>query len=355
MAFSDPDLARLLKTLPGDAAGLMRFVADHDLLALTIPRDLGGRGAPLGRGVDLTFELSRRSGSAGLTYAMHLAQLHSWAAHVKGSTYLAQELRSLIATRKLVASVVSEPETGGNIHRTTAVMAQSELRKETSNTSYVPDAGAFLVTAMDHSGAKPVQRLVMVRADATDAVETRRNHLMGFKDIDNRAWSFTFRYPPEAVFSETFATIAATTMTAATHLLWAGLWSGLAARALDTAARFAKTELPPDIAAAVQTQLSALRNQHYVLNALIRDNLRPQPTPFAAAAAINRLKIIGSDSARDTALACLQIVGLRGYAETGPYSLSEVVCDAISGPLMVANARLQANTAGIDRYSEERP
>ena len=355
MTYGDAALADLLKSLPGDAAGLMRFLADHDLLALTIPAGFGGRGAPLADGVSLTYDLARRSGSAGLTYAMHLAQLHTWAAHVKGSSYLADELRHLIASRKLVASVVSEPDTGGNIHRATAVMGQTEVTKETSNTSYVPDAGAFLVTAMDTSGPKPVQRLVLVRADATGAVEKRRNHLMGFKDIDNRAWSFTFRYPPEAVFADPFATIASTTMTAATHLLWAGLWSGLAARALDTASRFAKAELPPDIAAPVHGQLSTLRNQHYVLNALIRDNLAPNPSPFAAAAAINRLKIVGSEAARDITLACLQIIGLRGYAESGPYSLSEVVRDAISGPLMVANARLQSNTAGIDRFSEERP
>jgi len=354
MAFSDPAIAKALKSLPGDAAGMMAFLADQDLLALTVATEFGGRGAPLADGVELSFELARRSGSAGLTYAMHLAQLHTWAAHVKGSGYLGAELGALVASRKLVASVVSEPETGGNIHRATAVLGQTALHKETSNTSYVPQAGAFLVTATDHDGPKPVQRLVMVRADATEAVEKRRNHLMGFKDIDNRAWSFAFCYPPEAVFAEPFATIAAATMTAATHLMWAGLWSGLAARALETATRFVK-ELPPDIAGPVQTQLSALRNQHYVLNALIRDNLRPQPSPFGAAAAINRLKITGSEAARDIALACLQIIGLRGYAETGPYSLSEVVCDAISGPLMVANARLQANTAGIDRFSDERP
>jgi hypothetical protein len=105
----------------------------------------------------------------------------------------------------------------------------------------------------------------------------------------------------------------------------------------------------------VQFQLSTLRNQHYVLNAMIRDNLAPNPSTFAAAAAINRLKIVGSEAARNIALACQQIIGLRAYAESGPYSLSEVVRDVISGPLMVANARLQANTAGIDRFSEERP
>ena len=91
-----------------------------------------------------------------------------------------------------------------------------------------------------------------------------------------------------------------------------------------------------------------------LLNAMIRDNLVPA-TPFAVAARINRLKIEGSDTACHIALGCLTLIGPRGYAEGGPYSLSEVVRDVLSGPLMVANARLQANTAGIDRYSEERP
>jgi acyl-CoA dehydrogenase len=359
MHLSDPALAKTLATLPNPAgtpvercATLMRWTADNDLLALTVPRDHGGRGATLADAVQVTFDLARKSGSAGLTYAMHLGQLHTWAAHAR-TPYLTDQLRHLTASRKLVASVVSEPETGGNIHRATATLASTDLQKDTSNTSYVPDTGAFLVTAMDTSGPKPVQRLVLVRADATDAREIRVNRLMGMNGIDNRAWSFTFRYPPEAVFSEPFASIASTTMTAATHLLWAALWSGLAARALDTAARYAKAELtdPP------LPRLSELRNRHYTLNALIRDNLpgnRPA-SPFAAAAQINRLKIVASETACDIALACLQIIGFRGYAEGGPYSLSEPLRDVLSGPLMVSNARLQANTASIDRFSEERP
>ena len=367
MPLADPDLARILATLPAPlgtpverCAALMHWTAETDLLALTVPREFGGRGATLADALQVTFDLSRRSGSAGLTYAMHLSQVHSWAAHAAGSRYLSDELASFVAARRLLASAVSEPETGGNIHRATAIMSgsdQMELHKDTSNTSYVPDAGAFLVTAMDMSGPKPVQRLVMVRADATQAVEKRRNALMGMQGIDNRAWSFTFRYPRAAVFAEPFASIASTTMTAATHLLWAALWSGLAARALDTARRYAKAELPEGAAAPVLTRLSELRNRHYLLNALIRDNLpgaRPA-SPFAAAAQINRLKIMASETACEIALACLHITGFRGYAEAGPYSLSEALRDVLSGPLMVSNARLQANTAGVDRFSEERP
>lgn len=341
-------------------AALMAWCADQGLLALTVAQDHGGAGLTLAHAVQVTFDLARRSGSAGLTYAMHTGQMHTLSAHAK-TPYLVDTLRHVVAARGLVASVVSEPETGGNIHRATAVLAPDgsamTLHKTTSNTSYVPDAAAFLVTAMDTGGPRPVQRLVVVRADATTAVDVRRNHLMGMQGIDNRAWAFDFRFPPEAVMDAPFATIASATMTAATHLTWAALWSGLAARALDTASRFVKTELPADgpEAGLNLRLLSELRNQHYQLNAMIRDNLTPLPQPFAAAAAINRLKIAGSDLACHIVTQCLRITGLRGYAEGGPYALSEPLRDVLSGPIMVANARLQANTMGIDRYSPERP
>ena len=347
-------LANLTAALPVPLQAQMTYLADHDLLALTVPTEFGGRGWAIRDAIDLTFAMARRNGSAGLTYAMHTAQLHSWAAHIKDNAYLADELRHLVASRRLVASVVSELQTGGDIHKATATLG-TVLHKTTSNTSYVPQAGAFLVTAMDLSGPKPVQRLVMARADATAAKELRRNALMGMNHIHNAAWEFSFTYPPQAVFAEAFSAIASTSMTPATHLLWAALWSGLSARALDTAHKFAKSELPPDVAAQVLIKLSELRNRHYTLNALIRDNLAPAASPFAGSANINRLKIIGSETAVAITQGCMTLIGLRAYAEGGAYSLSDVVRDALSGPLMVANARLQANTASIDRYSEDRP
>ena len=351
-------LSKLIAALPRSMPAQLDHVAEHNLLALTVPVELGGRGWLMADAVALTFAMARRNGSAGLTYAMHGAQLHSWAAHVKGNAYLADQMRDLIATRRLVASVVSEPQTGGNIHTATATLGAEKgniLHKTTSNTSYVPQAGAFLVTAMDVAGAKPVQRLVMVRADATTAREVRRNSLMGMNDICNAAWDFSFAYPPDAVFADPFGSIASASMTPATHLLWAATWSGLAARALETGHAFARTELPPDLAAQMQVKLSELRNKHYALNALIRDNLAPATNPFAAAANTNRLKIMASQWASEIAQGCLTLIGLRAYAEDGPFSLAEVVRDSLSGPLMVANGRLQGNTAGIDRYSEDHP
>ncbi len=133
------------------------------------------------------------------------------------------------------------------------------------------------------------------------------------------------------------------------------MWSGLAARALDTAGSCVKTELP-DSAESV-TNLSELRNRHYRINALIRDNLPAAraSSSFAAAVQINRLKIVASEAACEITLACLQIIGFHGHAEGGPYSLSEPLRDVLSAPLMVSNPLLQATTRGVDRFPKNDP
>ncbi len=367
MPIFDPAIAERLAAMPrpeGTAnarcAALMNWCAGAGLLHFTLAPGFGGEGAPLSQAIAVAFELAHRSASAGLIYAMHMGQLISWSGHMGASDYLGDQLCDLVARKGLVASVASEPQTVGNIHRAAAQITGGgevlELAKETTNTSYVPQSAAFLVTAMDDA-ARPVQRMVLVRADATEAKALREVQMLGMNGIHNAAWAFTFRYPRDAVFGEPFSNIAAATMTPASHLLWAAVWSGLAARALDTTRRFARKEVSESAQPAVLARLSTLRNRHYMINALIRDNLpqaRPA-SPFEAAARINRLKIMGSEAARDVVLACLEITGLRGYAETGPYSLTEALRDVLSGPIMVSNARLQGNTAGIDRYSEERP
>jgi acyl-CoA dehydrogenase len=372
MPIFDPAILTRLRSLPavtGSATqrcdALIGWVRAQGLLHFTLPPDLGGAGAALDQAIAVTFALARQSGSAGLTYAMHMGQLMTWAGHLGTSAYLRAELHDLAAQGGLIASVVSEPRTGGDIHHADARLDLGAgqvltFRKESSNTSYVAQAAAFLVTGMAEAaspGRPPIQRLLMVRADATQARVLRQNLLMGMQGIHNAAYDFTFSAPPEAVFAAPFPTIASATMTPATHLLWAAVWSGLAAHALEIAQSFVKAEVAEALRPAALIRLSDLRNRHYLINALIRDNLAPggHANPFEAAARINRLKIMASEAAREVVLACLDITGLRGYAEAGPYSLSELLRDVLSGPIMVSNARLQANTSGIDRYSAEAP
>jgi acyl-CoA dehydrogenase len=49
----------------------------------------------------------------------------------------------------------------------------------------------------------------------------------------------------------------------------------------------------------------------------------------------------------------LRLIGLRGYATSGPYTLAEALADALSAPIMVSNTRLVMNTAAIEPYVDE--
>jgi len=360
-------LARDMPVPTGDAvaraAQIMAWLRTHRLVSLLAPRVQGGEGGGLAEAVQVVFDVASRSGSAGLTYAMHLSQVWSLVGHGAGSPYLMGVLAEVSEAQGLIASVASELRSHGNIHlshnRIVPDEAGGRLSKDTTNTSYAPEASAFLATALDGEGARPVQRLVLVRAADTVMRERHRNHLLGMNGIDNRSWSFDFRFPMQAVLDEPFPAIASRTMTPATHILWAAVWSGIAASALGKARQVVK-QMGTDGAHAGQT-LSELRNRHFLINTLIRDALAESTAhdgrvvSLGGSARINRLKITASDLACEVVLGALKLCGLRGYAEGGSLSVAEEVRDVLSGPLMVSNARLQSNTLKIDRYSEERP
>jgi hypothetical protein len=105
--------------------------------------------------------------------------------------------------------------------------------------------------------------------------------------------------------------------------------------------------------------LSRLNDKHYQMNAIIRDAIAAQDGRSAAGmgllrtAQIKRLKIVCSDLLQEICLGALGIVGMRGYAEGGPYSLSEPLRDALSAKVMISNYRLLVGNTQIERYIED--
>ena len=71
------------------------------------------------------------------------------------------------------------------------------------------------------------------------------------------------------------------------------------------------------------------------------------------AARINRVKVVCSRLLNEICLGALGIIGIRGYATGGPYSLAEPLADALSAPIMVSNYRLSMNNAKIEGFVEE--
>ena len=66
-----------------------------------------------------------------------------------------------------------------------------------------------------------------------------------------------------------------------------------------------------------------------------------------------RMKIICSDLLQDICRGAMDIIGMGSYAVGSPFSMAELMSDALSAKLMVSNYRLAARNAKIERFLEE--
>jgi acyl-CoA dehydrogenase len=347
---------------------LLQKLREANLLTAISPYDAGGLGLSTKEIVTIIFNVSKVSGSVGLIYSMHLSQLLCLIHHSKESTYLNEQLKTITKNQQLIASATSEIVANGDIFGSHCTIVQAgsslSLSKETPNISYANLAEVFLITALENTGKKPRQRLILSEAENTHLTSIRENKMMGMKGIVNHAYQVEATFSKEALFDEPFAVIARDTMTPATHLFWAALWSGIAANAITKAKNYIRREMKSadtQVKHEMDIKLSEMVNSHYIMNALIRDALSiwsqddSSALGFSAAAVFNRLKVICSESVNRICYEALSICGLRGYAEGGPYSLSEQIRDAMSAPIMVSNFRLIHNTAAIEQFINETP
>ncbi|MEZ4629941.1 MAG: hypothetical protein R2880_04365 [Deinococcales bacterium] len=345
---------------------ILQHCKDLRLLSIVVPKSFGGEEYALKDVVKLVFSISKTSASAGLIYAMHLSQLLCLVRH-GNTTFLQECLQKLSDEQGLIASVTSEIRVGGDIFGSQCHILEKGdallLEKSTPNISYADTAGAFLITAMDLRIKKPTQRLIYVLKEQAELVVLHRNSFLGMQGISNGSYKIQANFSEDAIFSDNFPLIARETMTPTTHILWAALWSGIASHVIEVCRRFISKELESNsnIQQYMSFKLSELVNLHHTMNSLIRDSLhtwessKSSSIGFSAAAQYNRLKIICSETLNGICYQALNICGLRGYAEDGPYSLAEAIRDALSAPLMVSNYRLMQNTLAVEKFVQEEP
>jgi acyl-CoA dehydrogenase len=340
------------------------WLRDKKCLSLIVPVALGGHGASIQQACNLIARVSAVSGSLGLIYAMHLSQVQSLVNHYDGNEYLESYIRELCEAQLLIASATSEKGNGGDILTSSCRIMKSDsglqLHKEVPNISYLDLADAILVTALHHEN-NDKQVLALARQSTSNMVGGFEGSFIGMKGIFNSSYIIDAKFPEKAIFSEIFSTIARSTMTPATQIMWAAVWSGLAMSAINKARTFVRKELKHS----KQTQkdmavvVSELANKQFTLNSLINasvsefDKLGAGEIDLQAAARMNRLKLVASKIVNEICIDALGVVGLRGYSENGPYSLASEIGDALSAPLMVSNYRLLANNAAIENFVDE--
>ena len=345
---------------PREAIAAMR---EHGLLAAAVPVELGGEGATLAELSAIATDLGRACAATAMVFAMHQGQAMALWRH-GGDALGVTELVHSVAAGALVASSTTERGIGGDARRSTCAIEPDDagrirLRKEAPVISYATEADAILVTARrDPDAPASDQRLVICLPAETTLTQTSTWDTLGLRGTCSNGWTLDAETHADRVLRDDYAAISARTVLPVSHVLWASVWLGIAADAADRArravrgqARAAVGQTPPsalrlaELLVDLQALADTVRHAALRFDAVADDPEVLESTAFALAA--NALKINASERVTDLVTKALRIVGIAGFAATGPLSVARHLRDAHGAAVMVSNDRLLQNDAGL--------
>ncbi|MBY4896862.1 acyl-CoA dehydrogenase family protein [Cupriavidus sp. AU9028] len=341
---------------PQAAVDAMR---EYGLLGAMVPPDLGGPGASLDTVAAICRTLGAACSSTGMIFAMHQIQVACLIEHARGSLWHESLLARVAAGQWLLASATSEQAADSEPCALESEGARFRLRKMAPAISHGAHADALLVAARrDAAAGREDQVLVcLMRGDYT-LQQAGAWDTLGMRGTCSQGFRLEATCTAEQIVPVAFGEIADATMMPVSHILWAALWTGIAADAVQRARAFlrgqARTQadaLPPS-AARVAEALSILQTMEGRLQAAIQRLSRceaamPVSALFALAAEMNGLKTAMSRLALDAVQLALLACGMAGYKYGTPFSLGRHLRDLWSAPLMINNDRILTNTASL--------
>lgn len=347
---------------PHQAFALLR---SQRLLGAMIPVAYGGDGASLETVAAICRTLGAGCASTGMIYAMHQMQVACLANHATGSVWHEAMLRRIAGEQLLLASATSEESIGGAL-RTSGCAVNLEgdnlhLLKMAPTISYGAHADGILVTARRHPDAAPSDQVLVSVLKPDYTLECLSDwDTLGMRGTCSNGFRLEVRGRAEQVLPEPFSDIAEATMAPVSHILWASVWTGVAADAVQRAktlfrgqARERPGSLPPS-AVRVAEAVSILHMMEGRVELALAHYRRRQaeqgagmPGAFALAAEMNSLKTGVSTLALEAVQIAMLVCGMAGYKHGTPYSLGRHLRDLWSAPLMINNDRILANTANL--------
>jgi acyl-CoA dehydrogenase len=373
---------------PREAIAAMR---EYGLLAAAVPVELGGEGATVSELSVIATELGRACAATGMVFAMHQGQVMALWRH-GGDGDGVRAVVDAVRDGALVASSTTEKGVGGDARRSTCAIERIDhdwpdgradhpdgrtggpdsrtgrpngrtgrvrLRKDAPVISYATEADAVFVTARrDLDAAASDQRLVVCWTEDTVLSQTSTWDTLGLRGTCSNGWILDAETTEDAVFRDDYATISAHTVLPVSHVLWASVWLGIAASAVERAraavrkqARASVGATPPgalrlaELLVDLQALADTVRHAAERFDAVADDPDALESSAFALAA--NALKINASERVTELVTKAMRIVGISGYAASGPTSVARHLRDAHGAAVMVSNDRLLQNDAGL--------
>ena len=336
------------------------------LLSAAVPKEFGGAGANLQELTAMCFTLAQACSSSGMVLAMHLIQVACVARHSGKDKYFDDYQREIVERQLLLGSITSEVGVWGDTRTSICAVSRKDgrytLEKDASTASYAVAADDMLVTCRRNADSPPSdQVLVLVRKADRTLTQTTTWDTLGMRGTCSPGFKLVSSGPEEQILPGSFADSSAQTMVSYSHILWAGLWLGIAFDAVSRAAASVRVEArkTPGVVpvkathlAKLSVKLQTMRND---VQALASEFDRIMALPggmdelltIGWALRMNNLKVAASEAVQDIVHDALQIIGINGYKNDSKVSVGRHYRDALSASLMISNDRIFAKTASM--------
>jgi acyl-CoA dehydrogenase len=347
-------------SFPEEAVNAMKA---ERLLSIQIPVDLGGEGASTAEIAELCSIIAQSCASSAMIFAMHHIKLSSLVEHGVKSDWHRDFMRRVVGDQLLLGSATTEGGIGGNLRNSIcAIEVEGDtcrLTKDATVISYGARADAILITSRAHKDAVSTDQVMTVfLKDQYSLVKTQEWDTLGMRGTCSEGFLFTGEAPAVQIFPKPFAEIAAQSMLANSHILWSGVWYGIAVDAVARAQAFVRGAakktpgvVPPGALrlAEVSNLLQMMKSNVVAAVKVYQDAKQDEEklSSVAFAVAMNNVKIASSETILVIINHAMLICGIMGYKNGTPFSLGRHLRDAHSAQLMISNDRILGNTSNM--------
>jgi len=333
------------------------------LLSSYVPKHLGGDGLTITEICRICEEMGQYDGSTAMIYAMHQIQVACIVHHAQDDTYFGQYLRDLCDKQFLLASATTEIGVGGDVRSSICAVDVDgddfELTKKAPVVSYALHSDAIMVTCRSSMDAPSNdQAFVLVRTEDHELEEICGWDTLGFRATCSSGFVIKSKGKAEQIMPVPYATVLAKSMHPVSHLTWGSLWTGLAASAVEKARQTVReaARKNPDTPPITALRLSEVNELLFSMRSGLHDAINEYQAlldagdnrafeNFGFSIKINNVKVRCSEMVVDIVGKALQIVGISGYKNDSPKSLSRHLRDAFGASLMVNNDRIRGHNA----------
>src|ERR1700759_1407179 len=216
----------------------MDAIKAEKLLGIMVPASLGGEEASVAEVVDVCYTLGRACSSTGMIYAMHQVKAACVVHHGMDSAWQRDFMGRMISDQLLLASSTTEGGGGGNVRSSEAPVEESDgrivLLRNASVISYGAQADAVVTTARRNAQADATDQVLVVFDRKNYSLEkTGGWDTLGMRGTCSAGFSLKAVGTPEQIMPVAYSFIHSQTMVPTSHLMWSGVWCGIAAGAVE--------------------------------------------------------------------------------------------------------------------------